>query len=279
MKWIGLAFAFLLMSACGKQTAAVDEAATSLLGSVPPDRWKELSERRIFFAHKSVGYNITEGLSDLLRENPGIGVRLIESSSPADLGTPAFAHTTNGVNGDPSGKIASFRKALDTGLGEKVDVALLKFCWADFTSETDIKGLFNEYKRAITDLKASYPRVTFVHLTVPLTVTQSGPKAWIKQILGRPVFGLAENVQRHNFNDLIRHEYGNKEPVFDIAAWESVTPDGRRDEFTADDGRAYPELVGAYAADAGHLNQEGRQWIAAQLLAFLASLPPSYVSE
>lgn len=278
MRWILGALFLSLSTGCGSQALDVDQASRSVIEAVPAEKWKELASRRIFFAHKSVGQNIVEGLNDLVQANPQIGLRLIESRNPGDFNTPALAHAVNGMNGDPIGKIAEFRKALDQGLGESVDIAFVKFCWADFTPQTNASRLFTEYKQAMSDLKADYPRISFVHLTVPLTVRQSGPKALIKRVMGRPVFGFQENIARNEFNNLLIREYQGKEPVFNIAAWESSLPDGSRREFTVD-GQAYLELIPEYTPDSGHLNPIGRRWVAAHLLEFLANLPSLAVSD
>ena len=59
---------------------------------------------------------------------------------------------------------------------------MIKFCWADFTPDTKIDELFAEYNKTMAQPEAAYPHVTFVHFTVPLTVTQAGVKAWVKRI-------------------------------------------------------------------------------------------------
>jgi hypothetical protein len=256
----------------------VKHAADAAIAAVPSEKWRELAAQRIFFAHKSVGYNIVEGLKDLVNANPQIGLKLAETRTAADLATPLLAHASNGLNGDPAGKILEFRKAIEGGLGDKLDIAFVKLCWADFTPSTDVHKLFEEYRAAMEGLNASYPDLTVVHFTVPLTVVQSGAKALVKRVLGRPVFGYEENIARNQFNELVLREYEGKEPVFDLAAWESTMPDGRRREYIAD-GRAYPELIPEFTPDSGHLNEQGRRWVAAQLLAFLASLPSPRVSD
>ena len=214
------------IAGCGKGSADISRSTVSLLDSVSSEKWKALGGRRIFFAHKSVGYNIVEGITEIEKFEPRIDVRLLESKNPADFGSAVFAHAENGMNGDPIGKLAAFRTSMSSGIGDNVDVAVIKFCWADFTADTKIDVLFGEYRKTMTELRTAYPHVTFVHVTVPLTVTQSGVKAWVKSAIGKPVFGLQENAVRNRFNELIRHEYKGHEPLFDLASWESTDPDG-----------------------------------------------------
>jgi hypothetical protein len=167
---------------------------------------------------------------------------------------------------------------LNNGLARKLDVALMKFCYVDFFTNEKVSEVFLEYRRTMAAIKAAYPRLTIVHMTVPLTVVQTGPKAWVKRVIGRPVYGVNENVARTEFNELIRGEYDGKEPLFDIAALEATRADGSRSQFISDE-RAYDELAVEHSSDGGHLNESGRRWIAAHLLAYLASLPSSVASE
>jgi len=282
MKWIGLGLLFFLgmfAASCRKGAdVGANPVAASLVDSVPVAKWKELQRRRIYFAHMSVGFNIIEGVQELERANHSISLRLVESQKAEALETPGFAHSLNGENGDPLGKIVAFREALDGGLGRVVDVAMLKFCFVDFKGDTDVAKVFEEYKKAMASLKAKYPALTLVHFTVPLQVIQSGPKAWVKNVIGRAPYGLQENIARNEFNKRIRQEYEGKEALFDLATWESTSLDGSRTQFK-EKGQTYAELDGNYAADSGHLNPTGRQWIAAQFLTFLASLPPSHAGS
>ena len=41
---------------------------TSLEG-VTESTWKKLAEQRIYFGHQSVGFNIIEGINDIMKEN------------------------------------------------------------------------------------------------------------------------------------------------------------------------------------------------------------------
>ena len=37
---------------------------------VPAEKWKRLSQKKIYFGHQSVGNNIINGIEDLMREYP-----------------------------------------------------------------------------------------------------------------------------------------------------------------------------------------------------------------
>jgi hypothetical protein len=121
-------------------------------------------------------------------------------------------------------------------------------------------------------LRDRFPATTFIHITSPVTVVESGPKAWAKRVLGRPLAGEEANVARNRFNQLMKAAYQGKEPVFDLASVEATYPDGSPSSFKWK-GSTYPKLIAGYSYDGRHLNPSGRQWVAAHLLRFLAELP------
>jgi len=260
----------LLFAGCGGKMSDTPRATESVLSKVSPEAWKRLSSQRIYFGHQSVGYNIVSGIEDLQRTNPAIRLELMEARDAASVERPAFAHSKVGKNKVPKDKLVDFAAIMNGGLGGKVDLAGFKFCYIDFNAKTNVDELFAEYRTTAAGLKAAYPATRFVHFTVPLTVVQGGPKAWIKQVMGKPLWGAAENVKRNQFNEMLRREYSGKDLVFDLAQWESTFPDGSRRSFTSG-GKTYYALVDAYASDGEHLNGPGRQWVAAHLLADLAN--------
>jgi hypothetical protein len=251
----------------------MDEKRTAFqsIKNVPDTSWKKLGEKRIYFGHQSVGYNIVEGISDVLKANPQIKLNIIETNNAVDFSVPIFAHSQVGKNEDPKSKCEAFADLMERGMGEGIDIAFLKFCFVDVTGKTDVNRLVAEYGSTINALKKRYPKVTYVHITVPLMTVQTGPKGWIKKLIGRPIGGYEDNIGRGEYNRKLRSEYGRKDPLFDLAALESTFPDGKRCTFSAG-GKAYETLVPEYTDDGGHLNQKGRRWVAEQFLVFLANL-------
>ena len=245
--------------------------AVPSLKNVPEAALARLAEKKIFFGHQSVGANILEGIRDLARENPKIRLNILETKGEADLGNPVFAHARVGKNTDPVSKIQAFQAFVQDGIGNRVDIAFLKFCYVDFVPGTDVNEVFERYRSAMAILKNEYPGTQFVHLTVPLTQRQTGPKAWVKRLIGKPIGGLQDNVVKNRFNALIRNEFSGREPVFDLAGIESTFPDGRKCAFAVQ-GKSYESLAPVYTYDGGHLNEKGRRVLAEQLLIFLASL-------
>jgi hypothetical protein len=238
---------------------------------VPTESWEKLSQKKIYFGHQSVGFNIIDGIKDVVKENPQIKLNIIETENPADFGTPLFAHSRVGKNTDPKSKCDAFARFMDKGLGNKADIAFLKLCYVDIFPGTDVKKVFAEYKSTMSDLRTKYPQTTFVHITAPLTTLQIGPKAWIKKIIGRPINGYDDNIKREQLNSMFRKEYGDKELVFDLAVIESTNPDGSRVSFLQNGKTGYA-LAPRYTSDGGHLNDIGRKIVAEQLLIFLSKL-------
>lgn len=233
-----------------------------------PESIERVASRRIFFGHQSVGGNLLEGVSDV----SGGKLRVVQGRTPEVLSTPGLVHTSIGQNEDPSGKVRDFEKALDDVQG-KADLAFFKFCYIDFSATTDVEKLFAEYLASMERLRTKYPAVTFVHVTVPLTIVQSGAKAWLKRRLGRAPWGEQENVVRHRYNQLLRAKFaGQPGLLFDLAVLESTRPDGTPLWFEVS-GAKVPMLVPEFSDDGQHLNVTGRRRAADALIEFLAKVP------
>jgi hypothetical protein len=252
----------------GRATAAQYER----LQDIPEAIWKKLAEQKFYFGHQSVGFNILDGIADVMKAYPQITLNIEETQAVADFQAPLFGHSRVGQNNDPQAKIDAFAKVLEQGVGEKVNMAFLKFCYVDFEPQTDPQKVFNAYMTRMNQLKQEFPEVTLIHFTAPLSVSlQSGPKAWVKKVLGTPPWDAAENIKRNQYNVLLKAEYAGKEPIFDLAESESTFPNGKRSSFKVD-GKEYYQLVKEYTDDGGHLNERGRKIVAERLLLFLANL-------
>lgn len=243
--------------------------------------WEKLSEKKIYFGHQSVGFNIMDGVGDLMRDHPQIKLNIIETRNPLDFNTPIFAHSSVGMNTDPKSKIDSFASLLKEGIGEKADIVLFKFCYVDITDKTDVLNVFTYYKNTMTRLEKALPKTNFVHVTVPLTSKPVGIRIWIKKaknivkkIIGRPVYDYHDNIKRNIFNEMVKKEYEGKTPVFDLANIESTYPDGTSSTFP-EGGKKYFSMVRDYSYDGGHLNGLGRKRAAEQLLILFARLSES----
>jgi len=226
-----------------------------------------LATKRIYFAHQSVGANILQGVAELA-QGAGVPLRIVQSPRAADVPAAAFGHFFVPENGAPLEKLANFEKALGTGAG--IDLALIKFCYVDIDGTTDASALFARYQATIAELRTQNPHTVFVHVTLPLTTVQSGPKALAKRLLGRAPYGTIENVRREQYNALLRRAYAGREPLFDLARLESHAPDGTAVS-VAWDGSTAPAMASAYTDDGGHLNARGRDVAARELVRVLAA--------
>jgi hypothetical protein len=224
--------------------------------------------KKIYFGHQSVGYNIIDGIKDVMKENPQIKLNIIETTDSAKFNEGIFAHSKVGRNVDPVSKLNDFNAKLENGIGQKADIAALKLCYVDVVADSDVKKIFDDYVPSISQLKMKYPGLTVIHFTVPLTSIQTGIRAWVKKIIGRPIDGIDDNIKRNEFNKMLIEHYESKEPVFDLAAIESTMSDGIRVSFIID-GKHYYFLNPAYTNDGGHLNNYGRKIVAEQFLIFI----------
>ena len=228
------------------------------------DELQAVQQRRIFFGHQSVGGNVLAGLSRL-----GVHAKPWDGSP---LAGPGLFEAANGTNGDPLSKVRQFTERLERASAEPPDIALFKLCYVDFNQGTDVEALFAQYQVAHEARQQRFLRTVFVHVTVPLTTVQGGLKGWVKHALGKAAAGESENVRRHQFNELLRKRYAGKEPLFDLAALESDSADGRVARFEKD-GKSYPALLPELTDDGGHLNVRGQDRVAGELLRLLASVP------
>jgi len=267
-------FALLIsVLACGCQKmnlARHDGSPRAQLSALDDASLQRLAERKIYFGHQSVGTNIIDGIRDLQRDLPRLHLTIIRNSNPAAVPGGAFVESLVGKNGDPASKTASFLAALDAGMGSHGGIAMYKYCFVDVSAGTDVSKMFAEYKAASDVVRAKYPKVIPVHITIPLTASGRSLKTFARFLLGKPNEQDLQ-LKRNQFNDLLRAEYGGKEPIFDLAAVESTRLDGTRVSVYRGNYRVY-SLASEFTSDGGHLNELGRRLAAEQLLLTLARL-------
>lgn len=227
-----------------------------------------LQSARGFFGHQSVGGDIMNGMADILRDS-GTQLPVLELQTVTPLPDAFLLHMPVGKNSEPKTKCDDFKRIVDQDLAGKIDYALLKFCYIDIGEDTDVEALFAYYRSVLDGLKARHPDVTFIHVTAALRETPGGFGVWVREAMGKPNRAKLANIKRHEFNELLRGAYAG-DPIFDLAASESTYPDGRRESFTMN-GRTYYSLIGAYTHDGGHLNELGRQHVAADFVRSIAA--------
>ncbi|MCP4138482.1 MAG: hypothetical protein GY754_46420 [bacterium] len=256
-----------LMTACGEGDIMNEKSAPlTKISAVQDSSLEQLTEKKIFFAHQSVGFNLVDGIKDLIKDNSKIKLNLVETGKPEDFNKGIFAHAKNGKNFNPGSKIDAFAKTMEGGLAEKADIAFFKFCYVDFNKDTDINKVFNDYKTTMAKLAKKYPKTKFVHITAPIKVKESGVTTSLKGILGK---GHEANIKRNQYNEMLKKEYSGS--IFDLAQYESTHPDGKR-EGIVKDGKSYYTLIPEYSHDGEHLNEKGRKIVAEQFLIFLSGL-------
>ena len=244
------------------------------IDDIPRDYWAKLAEKKIFFGHQSVGYNIIDGITDIINERNDIKLNVIEAREPATFDRPVFAHSQVGMNTEPFSKIKRFVDIMDAGAGSKVDIAFFKFCYVDIMRDSNPQKIFDGYSAALEGLKDRYPNTKFLHVTVPIRSVPKGARKKLKQtvklLIGRPGF-LEDNMMRRRYNDLLNDAYSKTGPFFDIALIESVNASGFSCHAVKGAEEVYV-MAPEYTEDGGHLNSRGRKKMAEQLLIILAGI-------
>lgn len=214
------------------------------------------AQKRIFFGHQSVGENILSGVRSVYESAGGPAPTYRETADAGKLdhgGAPGvLVHAAIGANGDPASKIAEFDRIIRSGMGDRVDVALIKLCYVDFDRFSDPMSVFEKYRNTMAALERDFPNVKFIYTTAPLMTE-----------------GQLPNWQRTRFNSLVRTELKNK-TVFDIAGLEATSQSGHHATQSML-GLGYESLLPEYSTDGGHLNAVGAERTARALLALVAA--------
>lgn len=269
-----LCFPLILFGCTEVDSPMRDQRKTGTNEGINASRLLELSGKRIYFGHQSVGYNILDGVREVLDGYPGVKLPITEfdGNGPGVEGR-GILHSRIGKNGEPLGKIDSFRKIVLGATGRMgFDVAFFKFCYVDFNENTDVREIFDAYKKDAKEIQAARPGLVLVHMTVPLTSGKDSWKDWIRSKIRGKRLQSDGNVKRNLLNEMLRAEYKQRAPFFDLARYESTRQDGRRMVFIRD-GREYEMLAEEYTDDGGHLNARGKSWIGKNLLLFLGGMP------
>ena len=265
-----LSLIFIISCEGGEMSEKTDQFPS--IKDIPASSWEKLSNKKIYFGHQSVGYNIIEGIEDIMKENPKIKLNIVEGTDPASMTPGTFAHSSVGKNTDPGSKIKAFADYIDQGIGKNADAAALKFCYVDILLETDVDRMFSEYSYSMAEVKKKYPDLKIIHFTTPLMVQKTTWKHLVKKILRiKDPWRYGSNIKRNEYNQKLVEKYLDKDPILDIAMIESTYPDGTCSTFEAD-GKTYYSLVPEYTTDGGHLNEIGRKKVAEQLVLLLANL-------
>ena len=229
---------------------------------------EKVAKARVFFGHQSVGENIVSGLQALLADSSLPRIRIVSASEPLGAMPSYFAHAAIGKNGSPITKCDDFAKAVRSLAADSLQLAFMKFCFADFGPETNVDDLFRYYTATIARLEAEYPKVRFVHVTAPLLAESPLWRRIARMVLRRENSVESQNRKINLFNRQLTSLYGMQR-VFDLARRESTLRDGTRCLMAGNDTTEFA-LAGDYTSDGGHLNAVGRDLAARELLRTLA---------
>ena len=261
----------LLLTACGEPSVPPSSAAVPAPQDLSQAQQEKLKGRRIFFGHQSVGGNVMDGLGKLAASGTPVPLKVEKTLNLDSSQAGVLAHEWIGENEHPRTKLDALDSAV-RGSAAGADVVMFKFCYTDFGRDVDPAQVFAAYRDQVRALQSLRPGLTMVHITTPVPEPEGTLSYMLRKARGKMT--LRERVAKINsYNDLLRKEFGGKEPLFDLALLESQGPDGGRATIS-EGGQVLNVLNPAWSADGSHLNEPGRTTIAKQLLVFLAdSLP------
>jgi hypothetical protein len=268
----GVTLWVVLSSETNKERSMTSQRNEAVTSAITADDLAKVSRTKVFFGHMSVGMNVLDGVAGVYAAR-GVTAPVIEQDRiQPDKEGGFIDHTFIGENEKPWLKIQDFDAKMRSGIGQQVDVAMMKLCYIDIKADTDVDALFATYRDTMTTLQRDFPEVTFIYVTVPLT-TEQGTLSKLKSVLaGSRGYGAADNAARERLNALIRREYSGRH-LFDLAAIESTAPDGSRAAGIYQ-GQRYYRLYNAYASDSGHLNAAGARVAATAWLKAIAQASP-----
>ncbi|MBI2301362.1 MAG: SGNH/GDSL hydrolase family protein [Armatimonadetes bacterium] len=219
---------------------------------IPMNALERARRLRVVLGHESVGFNVVQGLEGLSQQSPryrldiGHMIQAWWYTQHAGLGE-WFVGNANNV----PGKAQAFEQRLASGVGNAVQVASLKLCFADLQRNSDTDANFDAYVDVMERMQRQYPRVKFVYWSMPMR-----REAVLQQ-------------KRTHFNQRMAAYLKQHEVVlFDIADIECHKPDGTA--FHNETGEL--AMWDGYTVDGGHLNDVGKAraarawwWLTARL--------------
>lgn len=222
-----------------------------------------LKGKVVLFGHQSVGNNIIQGLSKIVTNEAELNFVKITpfeefiSNNKISPDSLYIIHFRVGTNKFPYVKLEDFEEKFNQL--EKIDVALMKFCYADVGVNTNLDKLLAAYKDTMLRLQKKNPNTSLLYTTIPVTSKSKGIKNVIKKLIGKK----DNNISRYKLNRKIRDTAEDK--LFDIALIE--TNDENKNTYKnaqyLDDDLTY---------DGGHLNELGSRILAMELIKTLDNI-------
>lgn len=217
-----------------------------------------IGKRIWFFTHASVGGNMLDGMDVLHNSDPTKYQLTTPTASTTSLPSgdvvPGSVYDANRGNPGWQSKYDIFRAAVEAGWGNAADFVMDKLCYIDQAADAQV------YLQMMEDLDSKHP-ATFVYATLPIKTSTD-----------------RSNDLRNIYNRAVR-DYckTHGKLLFDIADLEAH--DAAGNEYTyisSTDGQTYQRMYSGWTGDGGHLDAEGRVWVARAwyVLAAYAETPP-----
>jgi len=172
-------------------------------------------------------------------------------------------HFLAGSNRHYTSKNAALLRLLDARESADRAIVLLKYCYVDMVLGLSPDVMFSAYCEMASTIQRDHPDVTLVHTTMPLTTVEGALTAAMRRAMSRPTDREA-SIARHRYNGLLRTEFGENEPLFDLARIEATRLDGTIATFHSAEG-SIEILAPENTYDGGHLTS-GCQIAAAEAL-------------
>jgi hypothetical protein len=232
-------------------------------------RWSVIASRTVYFGHQAIGSEVVAGVEGVTLEH-SLPLRVVQTREPATVTGAAFVHFLAGQGRDFASKNAAVLRLLESPTRARRPVLLLKYCYGDINSPADTATMFDAYRDTVDTIQFEHPDVTVVHATIPLMTVESAFKSGARQFLGRPTRREGA-IARHRYNELVRAEFTDTEPIFDLAKVEATRPNGTLAGFNAG-GRMIETLATANTDDGSHLNARCQRAVAHTLLDLLSDV-------
>jgi len=238
-------------------------------GNGAGSRWSVIADRTVYFGHQSIGNAVVAGVEELTREHV-LPLRVVQTRDPAAVTGPAFVHFLAGQNRDYASKNAAVLRLVESRARAQRPVVLLKYCFVDLYAPADAPTMFEAYCDTVEAIQFEHPDVTVVHSTIPLTTVEGTFKSGAMQFAGRPTRREAA-IARHRYNELVRAEFTDAQPIFDLARVEATQLDGTLAGFTAG-GCMIETLASDNTDDGSHFNARCQRAVAETLLDVLSDV-------
>jgi hypothetical protein len=229
--------------------------------------WSLIGTRTVYFAHQSVGSGVVAGVKSLAKEH-GLSLRVVETREPASISGPAFVHFLVGEKRNYASKNAALLRLLEApGRGPR-PVVVMKYCYADANPPVNVARMFEAYQDTVDTIRYQHPDVRLVHTTIPLVSVEGRLKSAVRTILGKEARRDAA-IARHRYNELLRAEFGNTDPIFDLARLEASVAGGGVAGFVAG-GSRIDALATSNTDDGTHLDARCQRLAGEALLNLLS---------